>query len=86
MGKGRHTRYNNRVSSEEKRRRKRKTWPIRRFALGEEPSEDIAAYTTPEERLAMVWELTLRAWRLAGRAIPRYPRHKAPGRLLRRAP
>src|SRR5687768_4182193 len=34
-------------------------WPVRVFRLGEEPSEDLSSTTSPEERLAMVWTLTL---------------------------
>jgi hypothetical protein len=75
-----------RVDSDEARAaraRGRATWPVRKLALGEEPSEDLRSSTTAEERLAMVWPLTVDAWRLAGREIPDYPRHAAPGRVVR---
>jgi len=69
--------------SRERRRRARQAWPIRRFKLGEEPSEDLSETTTAAERLAMIWPLTLLSWRLAGRDIPDYERGEMPGRLLR---
>ncbi len=61
----------------------RKSWPIRAFRLGEEPPEDLRATTTPAERLAMVWQITLDAWALSGRPLPDYPRAEAPVRVLR---
>ena len=61
----------------------RKDWPIRVYRLGEEPPDDLRATTTAAERLAMVWELTLDAWELAGREIPNYPREEAPIRVVR---
>ncbi|MDP9120216.1 MAG: hypothetical protein M3O15_02430 [Acidobacteriota bacterium] len=57
-------------------------WPIRVYRLGEEPSEDLSATTTPAERLAMMWPLALDAWATAGRPLPDYPRHQAPVRIL----
>jgi hypothetical protein len=60
----------------------RKDWPIRVYRLGEEPPDDLRATTTAAERLAMVWELTLDAWELAGREIPNYPREEAPIRIV----
>ncbi len=60
-------------------------WPVRSFALGEEPSDDLSATTTAEERLAMVAELTRELWTLTGDRLPDYPRSEAPVRkLLRR--
>ncbi len=47
---------------EEQRRKARASWPIRRFRLGEEPSDDLSDSTTPEERLAMMWPLTVDAY------------------------
>ncbi len=70
-------------SAREARRLGRWDWPIRRFDLGDEPSDDLSASTTAAERLAMVWPLTVRAWRLAGREIPDYQRSEMPGRVLR---
>lgn len=69
----------------ERRRRaaQRASWPVHRHALGEEPDDDLAALTTPEERLAMMWELSRSAWLLSGREIPTYDRDQAPGRVIR---
>lgn len=70
-------------SDEGRRARQRATWPIRKFALGEEPDENLSAVTTGEERLAMMWELSRRAWLLSGRPMPDYERATMPGRVLR---
>jgi hypothetical protein len=62
----------------------RRTWPVRLVALGsEEPGDHLDQSTTPEERLALVWTLTLEAWTLSGRPMPTYPRTAAPVRLCR---
>lgn len=53
------------------------------YRLGEEPGDDLSATTTAEERLAMVWTLTLEAWRLAGRELPNYERSAMPVRVIR---
>jgi hypothetical protein len=63
----------------------RKSWPIRIYRLGEEPAEDLSATTTALERLAMMWPLAQDAWASTGRAVPDYPRHLAPIRILRLA-
>lgn len=57
---------------------------MRRFALGEEPNEDLRADTTMQQRLAMMGPLALRAWTLAGRSMPSYRRSQIPGRVIRR--
>lgn len=36
--------------------------PTRVHRLAEEPEDDYVASLTPEERLVMVWPLTLQAW------------------------
>ncbi len=69
--------------SAEDRAKARQSWPIRRFRLGEEPSEDLSASTTAEERLAMVWRLTLDAWASQGLPMPSYAREESPGRVIR---
>jgi hypothetical protein len=56
---------------------------VRLVALGAEPRDDLNRFTTPEERLAMVWALTVEAWALGGRPMPAYPRTAAPVRLRR---
>jgi hypothetical protein len=63
----------------------RKSWPVRKYRLGEEPSDDLSDSTTPEERLEMMWPLALEAWTLAGKPLPDYERSAAPVlRVLRR--
>jgi hypothetical protein len=62
----------------------RRSWPVRKFRLGEEPEEDLSATTTAKERLEMMWPLAVDAWTLAGRQIPDYPREKTPVRVIRR--
>ena len=66
------------------RRRARASWPIRVFRLGEEPPDDVS-HLTPDERIALVWPLTVRAWRLSGRELPDVPRSQWPGRVIRPA-
>jgi hypothetical protein len=56
----------------------RRGWPVRVYPLGEEPSDDLSRTTSPEERLAMVWPLTLEAWSLSGREYPEYSRRDTP--------
>ena len=65
------------------RREARASTPIRKFRLGEEPSDDLSASTTPEERIAMMWPLAVDAWAAAGRRLPRYSRDRMPGRIIR---
>lgn len=55
-----------------------------RHLLGHEPPDDLTAISTPSERVAMVWRITLDAWAAMGEAIPDYPRGEAPGRVIRR--
>jgi len=71
------------IEARETRRQARQSWPLRRYRIGEEPPESLAETTTPAERLAMVWPLTVLSWRLAGREIPLYRRADAPGRIER---
>lgn len=66
------------------RRRARSKWPVRKFRLGEEPPDDFS-HLTPDERVALVETVTLRAWALAGRSLPpRLPRSEWPGKITRR--
>jgi hypothetical protein len=75
-------RYNCLVSHRDNERATRASWPIRRYRLGEEPGDDLSASTTAEERLAMVWPLTLDAWAMAGKALPTYTRGETPIRVV----
>jgi hypothetical protein len=61
----------------------RRTWPVRLVGLGTEPRAHIPRLTTPEERLAMVWTLTVEGWALADRPMPAYLRRATPVRLCR---
>ena len=62
----------------------RKGWPVHKHRLGEEPSDDLSDSTTAEQRLQMMWQLALDAWKLTDRPIPDYKRDEAPVRKLRR--
>jgi hypothetical protein len=64
--------------SAQERAEARRSWPVRKHGLGEEPSEDLSASTTAAERLGMMWRLAQDAWAMAGRPIPDYPRHEMP--------
>ena len=57
--------------------------PVRLYHRGAEPGEDLSAVSTPEQRLAMVDELTREAFALAGRPLPAYARSDSPV-ILRR--
>lgn len=39
---------------------------VRKFELGKEDNSEFMAATSPEERVAMVWPLTLQAWAFRG--------------------
>ena len=62
----------------------RRNWPVRKYALGTEPSDDLSDTTTPEQRLEMMWPLALEAWGLTGKPIPDYSRAETPVVLVRR--
>jgi hypothetical protein len=64
------------------RRAARASWPIRVYRLGNEPGDDLSSTTTAEERLAMVWSLTLEAWAVAGKPLPCYSRGETPIRAV----
>ncbi len=59
----------------------RGTWPVRRFTLESQPSADLSAATTAEERLAMMWPLAVEAWALTGLTLPTYSRSHTPVRI-----
>ncbi len=65
------------------RARARSDWPVRKFKLGEEPSDDLSETTTAAERLAMMWPLAVQAWALAGKPLPTYERSNIPIRIYR---
>jgi hypothetical protein len=63
------------------RRAARATWPIVRCTL--ETMED-AQPTTPEGRLASMWQIARDGWAWRGEALPAYERSAIPGRIVRR--
>lgn len=71
-------------SARARRASARKAWPVRKHRLGEEPSDDLSDLTTAEERLAMMWPLSLEAWTLTGKPLPEYDRSQAPVRRFLR--
>jgi hypothetical protein len=71
-------------ADEQARRAARASWPGSKTTLAEaQDAADLSATTTPEQRLAMMWELTLGAWSLTGQPLPSYTRDSMPGRLIR---
>ena len=55
---------------------------IRRARLGE-ADPDLRESTTASERIALVWDLTVESWELAGLPLPDYSRSEAPIRVVR---
>ena len=64
------------------RAKARATWPLTHHRL-DESSSDLVADTTPSQRVAMVWALTLDAWASSGRPLPDYRRSESPGQIRR---
>jgi hypothetical protein len=62
----------------------RARWPLVKVRLDQEAAPSVSD-ASPEQRVAMVWALTLDAWAIRGEPIPDYPRALAPGRILRPA-
>ena len=62
----------------------RSKWPVRKYCLGNEPSDDLRDATTAEERLQMMWPLTVDAWAVSGKQLPDYHRSAAPVRKFMR--
>ncbi|MCC6133035.1 MAG: hypothetical protein IT186_24150 [Acidobacteria bacterium] len=68
------------MTGREERARARAHWVIRRIPLrAEGGTDDLSAFTTPEERLAMMWRLALDAFKV----VPDYKREAAPGEVRR---
>lgn len=70
-------------SAEDERRRRRAAWPVRRFRLGDEPSDDLSETTTAEGRIGMMWPLALDAFALGQGAGGRIPRASWPVKVRR---
>ncbi len=68
-----------------RRARGRRRWPVVFVDLRDQPSGDLSASTTLEERIRMMWPLAVTAWRVAGLRLPRYGRSRTPIRLLVRS-
>jgi len=62
----------------------RRSWPVHKYRMGSDPSDDLSESTTAEQRLEMMWPLTLEAWSLTGQPIPDYTRSNTPIRRVRR--
>jgi hypothetical protein len=62
----------------QQRAERRRSWPVRVHVLGAEPGDDLSQQTTPEARLAMMWELAVAAYTLARLKLPDYARHETP--------
>jgi hypothetical protein len=61
----------------------RANWPSRLFKLGEEPEDDDPTLT-PDQRVALVWGLTVDSWLAKHRSLPTFDRSSMPTRLVRR--
>jgi hypothetical protein len=57
---------------------RRADWTITR---GHAPAQ--ASDTTPDERLAMMWQLAVDAWIASGQPFPTYTRESMPCRMIR---
>lgn len=68
-------------TAEDEKRDRRASWPVRRFRLGDEPSEDLSSTTTAEERIAMMWPLALDAFSIEASGSDRSPRSLWPVRV-----
>jgi hypothetical protein len=56
---------------------------VRVYRRGAEPSEDLSATTSPEQRLAMIEPLSREAFALSGQPLPAYRRADSPVVLRR---
>lgn len=61
----------------------RSSWSVAVYRLGAEPGDDLRATTTPEQRLEMMWPLTVEAWGLAGLRCGHFLRATLPVGLRR---
>jgi hypothetical protein len=68
------------MPDDDRHRSDRSAWPMRVCRLGDEPNG--ADETTAAERLAMMWELVVQSWAMAGRTIPDYERRNTPVRVV----
>jgi hypothetical protein len=71
------------VDGFEARRAARAPRPVKAFALGDAPGDDLSAETTAEERIRRMWPLAVEAWQFSGRPLPDYDRAHVPARVFR---
>jgi len=71
-------------SAREARRKARANWPIRKYKLGEEPPDDLS-HLSPDERVSLLFDLSVSAWLLAGNELSTLPRSQWPGVVIRGA-
>ena len=70
----------------ERRHAARQNWPGLKTTLEQaKEADDLRATTTMEERLGMMWRLTLNAWAMSSQVLPTYTRMQMPGRVIRPA-
>ena len=74
------------VIREELARYGRRFWPARIVEIGEEAGDDLSRWTTPAQRLEMMWPLALEAWSLGGSPFPEYERHTIPVCVITQRP
>lgn len=73
------------MTTHDDERAARASWPgVVSNLAGASEAADLRATTTAEQRVALVWELTLGAWSLTGKPLPSYERAQMPGRVVRR--
>lgn len=72
------------MADRQSRSAQRSQWSVRivRGVVGKHEAAALEE-TSPEQRLAMMWELVVQAWALADRPLPEYSRHETPVRVLR---
>lgn len=70
------------MSSPVERRDARRNWPVSAVSPSFNDDVALARSTSSEERLAMMWTISLDAWTMTGEEYPHYERHNMPGRLL----
>ena len=58
--------------------KRRDRWPVVVKEMSRVVEDDLSAFTTAEDRLAMMWPLAHEAWSLAGLDLPDYSRDRAP--------
>lgn len=60
-----------------------RNWTVRIQPLGADSSDDLTGVISAEERIALVWTLTERMWKISGRPLPVYSRAEMPVVVVR---